>query len=85
MGTATQEAAGESKLAAVRTWLLEANPEASDIDLDADLFESGLITSIQFVELVLLIEELTGREIAVDDGAVDRFRTLRAITDNYLG
>ncbi|MGF1608806.1 MAG: phosphopantetheine-binding protein [Kiloniellales bacterium] len=85
MTVTTQDATGEPKLSAIRSWLLEANPEAGSIELDTDLFASGLLTSIQFVELVLLVEELTEREVAVDDNAVDKFRTLRAIASNYLG
>ena len=65
-------------------WLRETNPDATTIDDTTDLFESGLVTSIQFVELVLLVEELSGQEIAVDDNAVDRFRTLQAISENYF-
>ena len=65
-------------------WLRETNPDATTIDNTTDLFESGLVTSIQFVELVLLVEELSGQEIAVDDNAVERFRTLQAISDNYF-
>ena len=65
-------------------WLREINPDATAIEENTDLFESGLVTSIQFVELVLLVEELCGQEIVVDDSAVDRFRTLRAISDNYF-
>ena len=65
-------------------WLRETNPDATTIDETTDLFESGLVTSIQFVELVLLVEELSGQEIAVDDNAVERFRTLQAISENYF-
>jgi acyl carrier protein len=78
------EATHDSKLETIRNWLLEVNPEAKNIDLDTDLFEGGLLSSIQLVELVLLVEELSGHEVTADDNAADRFRTLRAITSSYL-
>ena len=85
MAVATQDVTSEPKLTAIRSWLQDVNPEAGSIDLDTDLFETGLLTSIQFVELVLLVEELTERDVAVDDNAVDKFRTLRNIAKNFLG
>ena len=78
---ATRSSAHREQIVA---WLRETNPDATTIDNTTDLFESGLVTSIQFVELVLLVEELSGQEIAVDDNAVERFRTLQAISDNYF-
>lgn len=72
------------RLEQVVAWLREINPDAPAIEDGTDLFESGLVTSIQFVELVLLVEELRGDEIVVDDTAIERFRSLRAIAENYL-
>ena len=64
-------------------WITEGTPGA-DFDLDTDLFERDLVTSLRFVELVLLVEELCGSEIIVDDDNVNDFRTLRSISDTYL-
>lgn len=79
---ATQPCARREQIVA---WLREINPDVTTIEDSTDLFENELVTSIQFVELVLLVEELCGQEIVVDDSAVDRFRTLRAISENYFG
>jgi len=78
------EGAPKAGLEQIVAWLRQINPDAVSIEDSTDLFESGLVTSIQFVELVLLVEELCGHEVVVDDDAVDRFRTLRAISENYL-
>ncbi len=74
---------GDPKIQAVHRWIEDSTPGAS-FDLDTDLFESELVTSLRFVELVLLLEELSGSEILVDQQNVDDFRTLRSISDKFL-
>lgn len=48
---------------ALRGWLGENSRSDAAIDDDTPLLEQRLITSLQVVELVLLIEELSGRPI----------------------
>ncbi|MEU3691863.1 nitronate monooxygenase [Streptomyces narbonensis] len=65
-------------------WLRERNPTVGDIPEDLDLIESRLIDSLGFMEFILLLEDLIGRELSLDRIDVNQFRTLRALTDNFL-
>lgn len=68
----------------LRDWLLEKNPDLDAIDDDLDLFESKLIDSINFVEFILIIEELIDREIPVSNDLVAKTSTLRLVHEHYL-
>ncbi|GAB2713910.1 acyl carrier protein [Kitasatospora kifunensis] len=65
-------------------WLLERNPTVEEIPEDLDLIESRLIDSLGFMEFILLLEDLIGRELRLDQIDVDHFRTLRSLTDHFL-
>jgi methoxymalonate biosynthesis acyl carrier protein len=43
---------------------------------DDDLFTLGLVDSLRLVELIVFMEELTGREIPVEDYSIASFYTL---------
>jgi D-alanine--poly(phosphoribitol) ligase subunit 2 len=45
-------------------------------EMDADLFESGIMDSLAFVELLLRIEQEFGVSVSVDDLELDNFRTI---------
>jgi acyl carrier protein len=49
-----------------------------------DLLESGLVDSLRFVELVMLIAELSNREIALDAIDFENFRTVENIRLAYF-
>jgi len=49
-----------------------------------DLIENGLIDSLQFVEFVLLIAEVSGREISLDDLDIDDFRSISSIQKAFF-
>ena len=68
----------------LRDWLLEKNPDLDAIDDDLDLFESKLIDSINFVEFILIIEELIDQEIPASSDLVAKTSTLRLVSENYL-
>ena len=68
----------------LREWLLEKNPDLVAIDDDLDLFESKLIDSINFVEFILIIEELIDQEIPASSDLVAKTSTLRLVSENYL-
>ncbi|MEV4997940.1 acyl carrier protein [Streptomyces niveus] len=74
----------DSALEPITDWLRERNPEAGDIPLDLDLVESRMVDSLGFMEFILLLEDLVGRELPLSTLNVDHFRTLRAIQDNFL-
>lgn len=69
----------------VRAWLLDRNPGVTGIGWDEDLIDSRLIDSLAFPELLLLLEELTGRELRLTAENAVGFRTLRGIRDTVLG
>jgi hypothetical protein len=68
----------------VRSWLLERNPGVADIGLDQDIIDSRLIDSVAFPELLILLEEITGKELELTRANVGAFRTLRGIRDEVL-
>ena len=49
--------------------------------VDTDLFESGVLDSLAFVELLLQLEREFGVTTSVDDLDVATFQTISAITD----
>ncbi|MGW8357703.1 acyl carrier protein [Streptomyces wedmorensis] len=65
-------------------WLRERNPTVEEIPEDLDLIESRLIDSLGFMEFILLLEDLIGRELQLDRIDVDQFRTLRSLKDTFL-
>jgi methoxymalonate biosynthesis acyl carrier protein len=46
---------------------------------DLDLFESGLLDSMAFVQLLLHLEETFGVTVAFEDLEIDNFRTVENI------
>jgi D-alanine--poly(phosphoribitol) ligase subunit 2 len=48
--------------------------------IDTDLFETGLIDSLAFVELLIGLEAELGVSLGVDDLDVEAFRTVRRIS-----
>ncbi|MFI8263938.1 MULTISPECIES: acyl carrier protein [unclassified Streptomyces] len=65
-------------------WLRERNPDVEEIPEDLDLIENRLIDSLGFMEFILLLEDLIGRELQLDQIDVNQFRTLRSLTDHFL-
>ncbi|UQX04713.1 acyl carrier protein [Streptomyces sp. RerS4] len=65
-------------------WLLERNPDIEEIPEDLDLIENRLVDSLGFMEFVLLLEDLIGRELQLNQIDVDHFRTLRSLQHHYL-
>ncbi|MEV5675624.1 MULTISPECIES: acyl carrier protein [unclassified Streptomyces] len=65
-------------------WLRERNPTVGEIPEDLDLIENRLIDSLSFMEFILLVEDLIGRELRLDRIDVDQFRTLRSLTHHFL-
>jgi D-alanine--poly(phosphoribitol) ligase subunit 2 len=48
---------------------------------DFDLFESGLLDSLSFAQLLVALEKEFEIRFAVEDIDLDRFRTVRAVTE----
>jgi acyl carrier protein len=47
--------------------------------VDTDLVETGLLDSLQFVQLVLLLEEDFGMHVSLEDLDIDHFRSVGSI------
>ncbi|MGA5821167.1 acyl carrier protein [Kitasatospora sp. NPDC094028] len=68
----------------VRDWILARNPDVTELDAETDIIDTRVITSLQFVELVLHVEDLRGRMLESSDVDLDAFRTLGSIERNFL-
>lgn len=71
-------------LGEVRSWILERNPDLTELDAETDIIETRIISSLQFVELVLLVEDLCGEMLDSDQISIEAFRTLKDIEKNFL-
>lgn len=68
----------------IKDWIIKRHPEVNDIPADLDLIETRLIDSLTFVELVFLVEQLSGQTIDMEGIDADDFRTLAAIESHFL-
>jgi acyl carrier protein len=69
----------ESKIVSLRKWLDGLHEEPLDIQDDTDLIQSGAVTSLQFVQMVIEIERLHGRKLDPGVITIESMRTLKAI------
>ena len=46
---------------------------------DTDLFETGILDSLRFVELLAILEEAFGMQVSVEELELDDFRSLSRI------
>lgn len=72
---------------ALRQWVLAraGTPNAEAVQDRTPLIGSGLITSLQVLDLVLFIEELRGAPIEVRMLRPDAFRDIDAICATFFG
>ncbi|WP_371675964.1 acyl carrier protein [Streptomyces sp. NBC_01276] len=69
----------------IATWLHEKNPGLDGpIGTDEDLIEARLIDSMDFLEFVDLLEELSGATIDLQEVTIDDFRTLDSVQKRFL-
>lgn len=70
-----------SQRASRRELLGQATGAAEPVDFgeDDDLFSSGILDSFALTELVMFVEETTGREISIEQMSRERFATMGAI------
>jgi hypothetical protein len=68
----------------LRKWVLDKHPELEDIDIDLDIIDSRIVSSLEFISLLLFVEELRGEPLLSDDVQLESFRTLRMINDHFL-
>ncbi|MDJ0383714.1 acyl carrier protein [Streptomyces sp. G-G2] len=69
----------------IATWLHEKNPGLDGpIATDEDLIEARLIDSMDFLEFIDLLEELSGSTIDLQEVTIDDFRTLGRVQERFL-
>ncbi|AJF68718.1 MULTISPECIES: acetylxylan esterase [Streptomyces] len=69
----------------ITAWLREKNPGLDGpIDTDEDLIEARLIDSMDFLEFIDLLEELSGSSIDLQEVTIDDFRTLGRVRERFL-
>lgn len=64
----------------VRVWLREHVTGQRELADDEPLITSGLLTSLQTVELVLFLDERFGIEISDEEFVEENFQSVEAIT-----
>jgi acyl carrier protein len=71
----------------LRQWIAKKNGKlaASDLKDDAPLIASRILSSVQLMDLILFIEDLSGREIDVDDLKPAVFTSINTIYANFFG
>lgn len=80
----------DTRLAEVEQWLelrsgSMTGSQPASIDADLDLIDSGLIDSLRLVEFAFVLGKVTGRRPNLADVKLGDFRTLRLISENFLG
>ncbi|MFJ5234637.1 acyl carrier protein [Kitasatospora sp. NPDC088391] len=69
----------------ITAWLHEKNPDLDGpIGTGEDLIEARLIDSMDFLEFIDLLEDLTGDNIDLQDVTIDDFRTLDRVRERFL-
>ncbi|MEU3606783.1 acyl carrier protein [Streptomyces sp. NPDC035033] len=69
----------------VTAWLQEKNPGLDGpVDADEDLIEARLIDSMDFLEFVDLLEDISGTSIDLQEVTLDDFRTLTRVRERFF-
>jgi acyl carrier protein len=73
-----------AKLERLRTWIAELHDGPVVIDDDADLIDTGLLTSLQFIQMVMVVERINESRLKPDVITIETMRTLRSIEDSVF-
>lgn len=65
-------------------WVISKKKLPVDFSLDQDLVDSGILDSLFFVEYVLMIQELSGKEIEVGEELLESTRSLNKVKTNFF-
>ncbi|GGZ96023.1 hypothetical protein GCM10008090_00260 [Arenicella chitinivorans] len=65
-------------------WVITKKKLPVDFSLDQDLVDSGILDSLFFVEYVLMIQELSGKEIEVGEELLESTRSLTKVKTNFF-
>lgn len=65
-------------------FIAENNRTELPFDETTDLIENRIVDSLQFVEFILFVEEVTGERVDPETLSVDDFRTIEAIERRFF-
>jgi hypothetical protein len=68
----------------LRAWLTERNPAAAAVTEDTPIVERRILSSLDVAHLLLFIEELSGRPLALDALGPGAFSTLATIYTRFF-
>ncbi|MBM4337391.1 MAG: natural product biosynthesis carrier protein [Deltaproteobacteria bacterium] len=70
----------------LRAWILRRSQSKAKTELadDTPILESGLLSSLDVVELILFIENLKGAEVDVDDIEPEVLTNVNTIYDGFF-
>lgn len=72
--------------AKLRQWILDhAKAPASDLGDDTPILDTGILSSLDIVELVLFIESLKGDEVDPDNIEPESFKSVDAMMKGFFG
>lgn len=69
---------------ALCAWLKNKAKREDAIPLDLNLIENKVVDSIVFVEFMMMLEELAGIQLEVNEELLQKVYSLQAIKDNYF-
>jgi acyl carrier protein len=68
----------------IKEWLISKSSKIKNFDNDFNIIEKGVIDSLQFLELIYLIEHLSGQEINMLEISIADFTTLNRIESKFF-
>lgn len=63
---------------------INLDQEVREIDNTTNLLEAGYIDSLNMVEMIIYLEEMTGEEIAIENYQLRNFYTIEGIYHTFI-
>lgn len=74
----------EDQIVKIKEWIILKSPGIGDFDNDYNIIENGVLQSLHFLELVYLIEQLSGKIIDIALVSTSDFSTLNQIERSFF-
>jgi acyl carrier protein len=68
----------------IKEWIMTQSPEIQEFDVDFNLIANGVLDSLQLLELINLIEDLSGRIVDTAEINIADFLTLNSIENKFF-
>lgn len=65
-------------------WFIQTKKLSVDFCHRQDLVDIGILDSLFFVEYILMIQEVSGRDVEVGEELLEKTRTLDRVKENYF-